>query len=88
MCTLSVGMESILKQALEESKKPQKKNNIPFLQVVISVIQASFGVQNASVRERDFKHGKLISFIFAAILFTAVLVLALVFVVKLVLDAA
>jgi hypothetical protein len=71
-----------VKQQIVESKK----DKIPFWRVVISVIQASFGVQNAENRERDFKQGSWVPFVIAALLFTAVFVLVLLFVVKMVLS--
>ena len=65
---------------------PDSKNGkIPFWRVVLSVIQASFGVQTRENRERDFKQGSWLPYVVAAVLFTAVFVLVLVFVVKLVL---
>lgn len=74
---------TIVKQQIVESKK----DKIPFWRVVLSVIQASFGVQNAANRERDFKQGNWVPFAIAAVLFTAVFVLILLFVVQLVLTA-
>jgi len=77
----------ILNQESHESKEPGQNGDIPFWRVVISVIQASFGVQNRGNRERDFKQGKVLPFVVAALLFTTVFVLALILVVKLVLSA-
>jgi hypothetical protein len=72
---------AIVKQQIQESKR----DKIPFWRVVLSVIQASFGVQNKENRERDFKQGNWVPFVIAAVIFTAVFVLALLFVVQLVL---
>lgn len=72
-----------MKQQIVESKN----GKIPFWRVVLSVIQASFGVQNAENRERDFKQGSWIPFAVAAVLFTAAFVLILLFVVQMVLTA-
>lgn len=63
-----------------------KKEKIPFWRVVLSVIQASFGVQSRENRERDFKHGSWLPYVVAALLFTVLFVLVLVFVVNLVLS--
>jgi hypothetical protein len=71
----------IVKQQLLESKN----GKIPFWRVVLSVIQASFGVQSKENRERDFKQGSWLPFVIAALLFTAVFVLILLFVVRTVL---
>ncbi len=62
-----------------------KSGKIPFWRVVLSVIQASFGVQSKENRERDFKQGSWVPFVIAGLLFTAAFVFALVFVVKMVL---
>jgi hypothetical protein len=73
--------EFIVKHQIPESKNAK----IPFWRVVLSVIQASFGVQTHENRERDFKQGSWLPYVVAAVLFTAVFVVSLVFVVKLVL---
>lgn len=70
-----------MKQRMVESKN----GKIPFWRVVISVIQASFGVQSKENRERDFQQGRWLPYVIAALLFTAVFVLVLVFVVRMVL---
>jgi uncharacterized integral membrane protein len=59
---------------------------IPFWRVMISVIQASFGVQNQSNRERDFTQGRFLPFVIAALLFTVVFVVVLMLVVRAVLH--
>ena len=71
----------IVKHRIAESKK----DKIPFWRVVLSVIQASFGVQTRENRERDFKQGNWLPYVVAALLFTAVFVLVLMFIVRLVL---
>lgn len=75
-----------MKHRISESKKPQDEGNIPFWRVVLSVMQASFGVQNRANRERDFKQGNWVPFVIAALLFTAVFVGVLVLVVRSVLG--
>ncbi|MES2605396.1 MAG: DUF2970 domain-containing protein [Pseudomonadota bacterium] len=64
----------------------QKEKSIPVLQVVLSVLQASFGVQNSRNRERDFTQGKFGVFVVAALIFTALFVLTIVGIVSLVLP--
>jgi hypothetical protein len=64
-----------------EDKKP-----LPFWRIILSVMQASFGVQTQSNYERDFKQANLLPFIVAAVLFTALFVLTVAFVVSLVLP--
>ena len=70
-----------------ESKNGGQQEHIPFWRVVLSVIQASFGVQSRQNRERDFKQGQALPFVIAALVFTAVFVLLLMLAVKLVLSA-
>jgi hypothetical protein len=76
-------VSTIVKQQVLESKN----GKIPFWRVVLSVIQASFGVQSKENRERDFKQGSWVPFVIAALLFTAVFVLVLLFVVRTVLSS-
>ncbi|MDY6982213.1 MAG: DUF2970 domain-containing protein [Pseudomonadota bacterium] len=72
-----------MKHQITESKNEK----IPFWRVVLSVIQASFGVQSRQNRERDFKQGNWLPYVVAALLFTTLFVLVLALVVKLVLPA-
>jgi hypothetical protein len=65
---------------------PDEKPSVSFWQILVSVMQASFGVQTQSNHERDFKQGKLLPFIVAAVLFTALFVFTVAFVVSLVLP--
>lgn len=58
----------------------------PFWKMMISVLQASFGVQNSANRERDFEHGSITGFIAAALVFTLVFIMLLVLLVKWVLS--
>lgn len=69
-----------------EAPAPIPAKKLPFWRMLISVIQASFGVQNQANKERDFEQGSISGFIFAAILFTVLFVLALVTIVSLVLN--
>jgi hypothetical protein len=63
-----------------------KKERLSFIQTMLSVIQASFGVQNQKNKERDFEKGSIGGFIAAALIFTTVFVLTLVGIVTLVLS--
>ena len=58
------------------------------LQVVGSVLAAAFGVQSSKNRERDFKEGRFLPFIITGIVFTAIFVAAVYFVVSTVLENA
>ena len=66
----------------------QKKTGINPLRIAASVLAAGFGVQTGKNRERDFKEGKLIHFIVAGVLFTALFVATVYLVVSLVLENA
>ena len=76
----------ILEQQDKESKTEETPKNLPFWYVVLSVIQASFGVQSVNNRERDFKQGRLTTFIVAALLFTSIFVATLLLIVRWVLS--
>lgn len=76
-----------MNQAPEQRKDSDTAQpNIPFWRAVLSVIQASFGVQSSRNRERDFGSRSILPFVVAALLFTVVFVLVLVGVVALVLP--
>ena len=59
-----------------------------FWQIVISTIAAAFGVQSDKNRQRDFKHGSVMPYIVAGVIFTVAFVLTVVLVVQLVLSGA
>jgi len=63
-----------------------EQSKVSFVQAMLSVIQASFGVQSSHNRERDFTKGKLWIFIASALLFTVVFVLTIAAVVTMVLS--
>ena len=75
---------------------PDQRNDQPqqgpqgmrFKDTLISVLFAALGVQSNKARERDFTHGKPSHFIMLGIGFTAVFVLVIFGVVKLVLHLA
>lgn len=69
----------------EAGAEPHAKR-LSFMQTMLSVIQASFGVQNQKNKERDFEKGSIGGFIAAALIFTTVFVLTLVGIVALILS--
>tara|TARA_R100001377_G_scaffold72339_1_gene48124 strand:+ start:837 stop:1046 length:210 start_codon:yes stop_codon:yes gene_type:complete len=69
---------------MAEDKDEQAK--LPFWKTMLSVMQASFGVQSSANKERDFANGSVKGFIVAAVIFTALFILTLVVVVRLVLP--
>jgi hypothetical protein len=70
----------------EESSRDVGKVKIPFWRMLLSVMQASFGVQNKANKERDFASGSITGFIMAALIFTAIFIAVLVTIVRLVLP--
>ena len=70
----------------EENSRDVGKVRIPFWRMLLSVTQASFGVQNKANKERDFASGSITGFIVAALIFTAIFIAVLVTIVRLVLP--
>lgn len=68
---------------IREPDKPNQKPN--FFQIMLSVIAAAFGVQSSKNRERDFKGGNIYVYIAAGLIFTAVFVVVVILIVRLVL---
>jgi antibiotic biosynthesis monooxygenase (ABM) superfamily enzyme len=70
----------------EDQDTQQQPKKLPFWKQLLSVMQASFGVQNKTNKERDFASGSITGFVVAALLFTFVFVMILVTVVSWVLP--
>lgn len=70
------------------SKEKDNRQKLTLWQIVCSVFAAAFGVQSDKNRERDFKQAKPSTYIIAGVIFTVLFVLAVVGVVKLVLNQA
>jgi hypothetical protein len=68
-------------------ERPAKRRLGP-LQVAASTLAAAFGVQNSRNRERDFREGRLVTFVIAGLVFTALFALTLYLVVSAVLGNA
>ena len=67
--------------------EPDSNDQKPsFKAVVLTTLAAAFGVQSSKNRERDFKHGNIWVFIAAGIIFTALFVLSVIGIVRLVLS--
>jgi len=74
------------KKVLDMAEKPADEKPLTLFQVFTSTVAAAFGVQSSANRERDFKRGKASQFIIMGIVFTALFVLAVVTVVRMVLS--
>lgn len=68
------------------SEDLKNKEKLPFWKTMLSVMQASFGVQSRANKERDFANGSVKGFIAAALIFTALFILTIVIVVRSVLP--
>ncbi|MBT8766618.1 DUF2970 domain-containing protein [Pseudomonas boanensis] len=66
----------------------EKEKPLSFREMLQSVLAAAFGVQSGKNRARDFSRGKPSQFILLGVIFTAVFVLLIYGVVKLVLHLA
>ncbi len=74
---------------MQEQDKNTSNNKAPTLwDTVKSVAAAFFGVQSNANRVRDFTHGKASHFIIIGVVMTAVFVITLVMIVKLILYLA
>ena len=71
----------------EDRDDDEQPPRIGLRSIVASTLAAAVGVQSRSNRERDFGSGRVAPFIVAGLIFTAVLVIALVLVVRLVIGA-
>ncbi|MDO8908856.1 MAG: DUF2970 domain-containing protein [Pseudohongiella sp.] len=71
-------------KSTEHDADTEKK--LSFWQMMLSVFQASFGVQNQKNKERDFEKGSIKGFIAAALIFTVLFVLTIVTIVSIVLP--
>ncbi|MDR3414878.1 MAG: DUF2970 domain-containing protein [Nevskia sp.] len=72
-----------------KSEPPQSDpGRLTLLQTIGSVVASFFGVQSSRKRMRDFQHGNAARFIAVGLIITALFILTLVLVVKLVLRQA
>lgn len=69
-------------------EQDDEKQPLSFRQMLQSVLAAAFGVQSGKNRARDFSRGKPSHFIMLGVGFTAVFVLLIIGLVKLVLHLA
>lgn len=70
------------------SQQDDDNRPVSFMQAAISVLAAFFGVQNRRNRERDFTRGRVSHFIVLGVIFTALLVVAVIVAVRLTLKQA
>jgi len=73
---------------MNEPTPPPQRHKLSFMQTVASVMASFFGVQSRKNRERDFTEGDPLAFIAVGIGATALFVLTMWTVVKLVLHFA
>lgn len=70
------------------SEQDESNTPLTFRQMLHSVLAAAIGVQSGKNRSRDFSRGKPSHFIMLGVLFTAVFVVTIILIVKLVLYTA
>ncbi|SDS38983.1 Protein of unknown function [Halopseudomonas xinjiangensis] len=73
---------------MADQEQQNQQQGMRFRDTVVSVLFAALGVQSNKARERDFTHGKPSHFIVLGIAFTALFVLGILGVVKLILHLA
>ncbi|MFT4872788.1 DUF2970 domain-containing protein [Congregibacter sp.] len=80
---------SVESSSSDEANAGEEKKSAPLnpLQVISSVFAAGLGVQSSKNRERDFKQGRIGTFIFTGLLFTALFIGTVYTVVSLVLSS-
>lgn len=73
---------------IESNETPNKNTpGKPSLgRLILSTIAAAFGVQSETNRQHDFQQKSILPFILAGVLFTAVFLLSLIFIVSLIID--
>ena len=75
----------------DNDRDPGQEESIPrpgILQVIQSVLAAAFGVQTEAARKRDFTRGNPLAYIIGGIVFTVLLIVTLVAIVRIVLSQA
>ncbi len=70
------------------SEQDDRDQPLTFRQMIHSILAAAIGVQSGKNRSRDFSRGKPSHFIIMGVLFTALFVVVIISIVKLVLYAA
>lgn len=70
------------------SEQDDRDRPLTFWQMIHSILAAAIGVQSGKNRSRDFSRGKPSHFIAMGVLFTALFVVVIISIVKLVLYAA
>ena len=73
-------------QPEDQDDAGSEPDRLTLLQLMGSALAAAFGVQSSRNRQRDFSKGTPLQFIIVGVLFTALFVLAVVLVVRLVLS--
>lgn len=72
----------------EQERESRNSRPVDFFQALGSALAAMVGIQSRKNRERDFKHGKVGTFIAAGLILTATVVVGLYAVVRFVLYQA
>jgi len=73
-------------QESDNQELAKEAEKVPFWRMMLSVMQASFGVQSKKIKERDFASGSIKGFVIAALVFTILFVVTVATVVNLILP--
>jgi len=73
-------------QESDNQELAKEAEKMPFWRMMLSVMQASFGVQSKKNKERDFASGSIKGFVIAALVFTILFVVTVATVVNLILP--
>ncbi len=73
-------------QESDNQELAKEAEKVPFWRMMLSVMQASFGVQSKKNKERDFASGSIKGFVIAALVFTILFVVTVATVVNLILP--
>ncbi|WP_279254159.1 DUF2970 domain-containing protein [Candidatus Seongchinamella marina] len=65
-----------------------KKEQLTFIQVMLSILASAFGVQTSQNRKRDFAKGNPLHFVISGILFTIIFVVGMIMLVNTILTNA
>jgi hypothetical protein len=72
----------------EPQDEPGREPSLTLVQMLGSALAAAIGVQTRSTRERDFARGRAVHFIVVGVACTALFVIAMVLLVRLIISAA
>lgn len=73
-------MKQSREKFMDHSDKEPEQKSLTFIDVLVTTLAGTVGVQSERNKNRDFNHENVIQFIFAGVLFTMILVVLVVLV--------